>query len=61
MQMHINMIEFVDVKNQLCLTSMDKDNFPNIVALAFVSYDYEKLLIIYTIFIFTVLGKKESQ
>jgi hypothetical protein len=61
MQLYINMIEFVDVKNQQCLTSMDKDNFPNVVALAFISYNYEKLLIIYTIFIFTVLGKKESQ
>jgi hypothetical protein len=59
--MCINMIDFVDVNNQQGLTSMDKDNFPNIVSLTFISYNYEKLLIIYMTFIFTLLGKKESQ
>jgi hypothetical protein len=52
---------FVDVKNQLCITSMDRDNFPDIMALAFKSYGYQKLFIIYKTFILTTLGKKESQ
>jgi hypothetical protein len=57
--MNINMIGSVIVKNQLCIISLDKNNFPKIAALVFISYNYE-ILIICAIFIFTNLDKKES-
>lgn len=58
---HQMCIGFVDVKKQMCITSMDRDNFPDIMALAFKSYGYQKLFIIYTTFILTTLSKKERQ
>lgn len=61
MQIHINMIGFIDVRKRLHLGSMDKDNFPNIVALFFMRYNYERLMNIYTVFNFITLIKNVSQ
>jgi hypothetical protein len=59
MPLNIIKIGSVIVKNQLCIISLDKNNLPNISALVFISYNYE-ISIMYAIFIFTNLDKKES-
>jgi hypothetical protein len=56
MDKHVNMIWVVYVKNQHRVTSVDRGNFPKIVAL-FLRHNHERILIIYAVFLFIALVK----
>ena len=56
MDKHVSMMWILYVKNQRGLTTVDRGNFPKIVAL-FLRYNHERFLIIYAVFLFDALGK----